>query len=64
MNLIGNVKYIENSLSGRKSNQGRDKAAPKQPHPVSEKIDDKAKSSFHCSSEYDPHLGKLLDITA
>lgn len=64
MDLIGSIKYIENSLAGRKSNQGRDKPAPKQTHTVSEQGDDKAKSPFHCSSEYDPHLGQLLDITA
>jgi hypothetical protein len=64
MNLIGSIKYIENSLAGRKSNQGRDKPAPKQSHPVNEINDEKAKSPFHCSSEYDPHLGQLLDITA
>lgn len=64
MDLIGSIKYIENSLAGRKSNQGRDKAAPKPPHPASEKVDDQAKSPFHCSSEYDLHLGQLLDTTA
>lgn len=62
MNLIGSIKYSENSLAGGKSNQGREKAVPKPAHPVSEK--DKAKPALHFASEYDLHLGQLLDTIA
>lgn len=62
MDLIGSVKYIENRLGGRKSNQGERKFGKKSvnaEHGKSVQAD-----ANHSQSEYDIRLGRKIDTTA
>lgn len=64
MGLIASVKYIENSLDGRKSNQGQGKSAQKNPRIIT--VDEKkdAADANHPSTGNDTRLGRKIDTTA
>jgi len=64
MDLIGNIKFIENRFGGRKPNQGKGKSAQKTPG--NEAIDEKntPADAHHSSTEYDTRLGLKVDTIA
>ncbi|MDX8379980.1 MAG: hypothetical protein R8K48_08085 [Gallionella sp.] len=62
MDMIGRVKYIENSLGGRKSNQGS--AGKKNIQPVARDRKKQQTESHPVSNEYDTRIGRKLDVNA
>lgn len=65
MDLIGNIRSIQNRLSGRSPNKGNGSHVPHKPMqpPVKEPTDDV--SAEHVSTEEnDSQLGRNIDTTA
>ena len=64
MDLVGNIRFMENRLGGRKPDHGKGKSAQKNTRndAVSEKNDQADPS--HSSTEADTRLGRKLDTTA
>ena len=64
MDLIGNIKFIENRLGGRKPKHGKGKSAQKDIH--SDAVDEKnaPADTNHSTTEYDIRLGRKIDTTA
>jgi hypothetical protein len=62
MDLIGSIKFIENGLGGRKSNQGERKFGKKSGNAEHGKNDQA--DANHSLSEYDTRLGRKIDTTA
>ena len=64
MDLVGNIKFMENRLGRRKPDHGKGKPAQKNTcdNAVSEKNDQA--DTHHSSTEYDTRLGRKLDTTA
>lgn len=62
MDMIGSVKYIENSLGGRKNNQGR--SGKKNIRPAAKDRKKQQTEAHPVSNEYDTRLGRKLDVNA
>lgn len=64
MELIGNIKHIENGPGGRKPNHGKGK--PAQKNTSNDAADEKnaVADAHHSSTEHDLLLGRTVDTTA
>ena len=64
MDLIGNIKYIENRLGERKSSLGKRKATQKNSHPGHVDEKNPQTDAGHSSEKDDIRLGREVDTTA